>query len=228
LEAGRGQIALPSAVKRENGNFMLVFFDESGDSGMKGKPGSSLFFVVTAVLFEDHDEANKCEQAIKALRNSKHLNDKFEFHFNSCSDELRQDFLSAISRSGFFYHSVVLNKAKLWGKGFQDKHSFYKYAVGLVFENAKKELVQAKIVVDKCGNREFLEQLSKYLKRKMNTEGKLIKKVSMEGSHSNDLLQLADMVCGAVARSFNMQKQNRMVFRKIVRHRELRVQVWPK
>jgi hypothetical protein len=207
---------------------MLVFLDESGDSGMKGKPGSSAFFIVTAVLFEDHDEADRCEKTIKAFRQHKHLHEKFEFHFNSCRDELRCDFLTAISECSFFYHSVVLNKAKMWGKGFQDKNSFYKYAAGLVFENAKQELVQAKVVIDKCGNREFRDQLGKYLKRRMNTGSNLIRKVSMERSHSNDLLQLADMICGAIARSFNVQKPERMAFRKIVKHRELRVQVWPR
>ncbi len=207
---------------------MLIFFDESGDSGMKQKPGSSLFFVVTAILFEEHEEAEKCEQAICSLRERLHLHEQFEFHFNGCSNEMRREFLSEVAGCSFFYHSVVLNKAKLWGRGFQDKNSFYKYALGLVFENAKKDLVQAKVVIDRCGNREFRDQLGRYLKRRMNTEAHLIKKVAMEASHSNDLLQLADMVCGAVARSFNMQKTDRFVFRKIVKHRELRVQVWPR
>ena len=39
---------------------MLVFVDESGDAGMKLGAGSSDYFVVTAVLFEDHDEAARC------------------------------------------------------------------------------------------------------------------------------------------------------------------------
>lgn len=207
---------------------MLVFFDESGDSGMKGKAGSSQFFVVTAILFEENEEAEKCEQLIVGLRHTLHLHENFEFHFNSCNDAIREAFLTAIAKSNFFYHSVVLNKGKLWGKGFQDKGSFYKYSAGLVFENAKAELVQAKVVIDRCGNRDFRDQLSKYLKRKMNAESKLIKKVCMEPSHSNSLLQVADMVCGAVAMSFNFAKEDRHRFRKIVKHRELRVQVWPR
>ena len=207
---------------------MLVFFDESGDSGMKGKLGSSPFFVVTAVLFEDNDEAEKCEQAIRTVRVTLGVHQHFEFHFNNCNDRIRSTFLSSVAQSAFFYHSVVLNKAKLWGKGFQNKASFYKYAAGLVFENAKKELVQAKVVIDKCGNREFQHELSKYLKNRLNSDGNLIRKISMEPSHSNDLLQLADMVCGAVARSLNPQKHDRFTYRKIVRHRELRVQIWPR
>lgn len=207
---------------------MLVFFDESGDSGMKGKAGSSPYFIVTAALFEDNDEAGKCEQAIVALRQRLRLHERFEFHFNSCSDDRRKAFLNQVANGGFFYHSVVLNKTKLWGKGFQEKNSFYKYATGLVFENAKKELVNAKVIIDRCGNREFRDQLARYLKKRMNAQANLIRKVSMESSHSNSLLQLADMVCGAVARSFNVAKEDRFVFRRIVKHRELRVQIWPR
>jgi hypothetical protein len=43
---------------------MLVFIDESGDSGMKGKAGSSRLFVVTAILIEENEDA---EQQIVSL-----------------------------------------------------------------------------------------------------------------------------------------------------------------
>lgn len=209
---------------------MLVFLDESGDSGMKQKPGSSEFFVVTIVIFEENNEATACEGHIAAVRVELGLHEHFEFHFNSCSDKFREVFLRGVSPCGFFYHSFVLNKAKLWGQGFQNKDSFYKYTTSLVFENAKPHLREAKVVIDKCGNRDFRKQLAKYLKNKINKSdcGSLIRNVSMEPSHANSLLQLADMVCGAVARSFNRGKENRMQFRRIIRHREMRVQVWPR
>jgi Protein of unknown function (DUF3800) len=208
---------------------MLVFIDESGDSGMKGKTGSSRLFVVTAILFEDNEDASECDSRINDLRAELKLHGKFEFHFNSCNDRFRSRFLEAVRSSQFFYSSIVLNKAKLWGEGFKYKDSFYKYAAGLVFENIKTRLLDARVVLDECGNRDFKNQLSKYLKKRMN-DGKhtLIKKVRMEASHSNNLLQLADMVCGAVFRSFDMTKTSRREFRKMVSHRELMVQVWPK
>lgn len=208
---------------------MLVFIDESGDAGMQGKPGSSRLFIVTAVLFEDNDEAARCEMRIAEIRSQLRVSERFEFHFSRCSNEYRRAFLAGISGSQFFYHSIVLNKAKLYGPGFQQKSSFYKYAASLVFENAKAQLLQAKVIIDKCGDREFRDQLSKYLKNRMNDGDKiLIRKVTMEASHSNSLLQLADMVWGAVNRSFDVSKDNRREFRKQISHRELRVQVWPR
>ena len=47
---------------------MLVFIDESGDSGLKIEKGSSRYFTVSLVVFEDNDEALACDQRIKLVR----------------------------------------------------------------------------------------------------------------------------------------------------------------
>lgn len=197
---------------------------------MKQRLGTSKHFVVTAVIFEDEEEADSCERKIVQCRIALGLRPGFEFHFNSCSDSFRQAFLKTACSAGFFYYSLVLNKGALWSQGFNDSDSLYKYTTSLVFENAKPLLRNASVIIDKCGDRQFREQLAKYLKRKMNEPGNtLIKKVKMEASHSNNLLQLADMVCGAVARSYKMGTTSEgWVFRKLIRHREGRVQLWPK
>ena len=196
---------------------------------MNGKPGSSHLFVVTAILIEENEDAEDCDNRIATLKQELRLNEKFEFHFNGCSDSFRRRFLETVAACDFFYYSIVLNKARLWGPGFKNKESFYKYAAGLVFENAKAHLVEATVVLDEYGNRDFKSELSKYLRRRMN-DGKvdLIKKVRMEPSHSNNLLQLADMICGAVNRSFDTSRKHRMDFRRIVNARELKVRVWPR
>ena len=46
---------------------MLVFIDESGDSGLKVEAGSSRFFTVALVVFEDYEEANACDKRIELL-----------------------------------------------------------------------------------------------------------------------------------------------------------------
>lgn len=207
---------------------MLVFVDESGDPGIKGKQGSSRFFIVTAVLFEEEEEAMACDNRIGEIRTELRMHPGAEFHFNKCCDAHRMHFLHGVANMQFFYLSFVLNKSELTGPGFAYKESLYKYATRLLFENAKGRLTRASITIDKSGNREFNQQLQSYLKRKLNTDAEIIRKVKCEASHSNNLLQLADMVCGAVARSFNREKNNARVFRKAIGHRELEVQVWPR
>ena len=205
---------------------MLVFIDESGDCGMKNRPGTSAFFIVTAVLFEDHEDAEACDERIIALRRELKVAEQYEFKFSWCSSRIRECFLRATAQFDYFYSSMVINKAGLWGEGFKYKEPFYKYTTKLVFENCKPRLQDAKVVIDKCGDREFREQLSKYLKSRINSKGfQYIRKVTMEASHANNLLQLADMVCGAVARCYS-NKKGATSYRKIIAHRELGVQVW--
>jgi hypothetical protein len=207
---------------------MLVFVDESGDSGMKGKRGTSPLFVIAAVIFEEDEEAEACDSIIEETKRKLFKNPATEFHFSKCSDDYRQRFFEAVASSQFFYLAFVLNKEKIWGPGFQDKSSFYKYTASLLFENAKPHLKAASVTIDRCGNREFRQQLDRYLKRKINTHREIIRKVKCESSNSNNLLQLADMICGAVARSFREDKEHPNRFRKIIGLRELNVQVWPR
>jgi len=55
----------------------------------------------------------------------------------------------------------------------------------------------------------------------------LIRKVSMEDSKSNNLIQLADMLCGAVSRSLGGGPKASQ-FRDLIRKKEKRLQIWPK
>ncbi|HPW05956.1 MAG TPA: DUF3800 domain-containing protein [bacterium] len=123
---------------------MLVFIDESGDSGLKIEKGSSRYFTIGLLVFEDNEEALNCDQRIKSLKKELGLPENYEFHCKRNSDKVRRAFLVAVSPYNFFYYGIVINKnpKKLWDEGFRHKESFYKYAGGLVFENAKEKYVQ--------------------------------------------------------------------------------------
>jgi len=209
---------------------MLIFIDESGDSGLKIEKGSSRYFTVGLVVFEDNDEGVACDQRIQLLKKEIGWTQNSEFHFKRNSDRVREAFLRAVSPYGFFYYGVVINKDpnKLWGDGFKNKESFYKYTCGLVFENAKEKLMQATVVIDESGSLDFKRQLGKHLRKKMNQKSKLIGKVKMQKSSSNNLLQLADYVASSINRSVQDEKKKAGDYRKIISHREMYVQIWPK
>lgn len=209
---------------------MIVFIDESGDPGLKLGKGSSKYFCVGLVVFQDHDEALACDQRITLLRRELGWTPQSEFHFKRNSDKVRTTFLKAVSLYNFFYYGIVINKdpKKLWGEGFKDKQSFYKYASGLVFENAKDKLENATVVIDESGNDEFKRRLGKYLKTRTNNQNKVINKVKMERSNSNNLLQLADYVASIINRSVLNKKRKKDCFRLLIAHREIYVQIWPR
>ncbi len=209
---------------------MLVFIDESGDPGMRLSGSSSRHFIVTLLAFEDNEEALAADQRIGLFKRELGLPAHFEFHFNRLRADYREAFLKAVCPYDWFYFSIAINKEKLTGKGFQFPDSFYRYTCGLVFENAKAYLNEATVVIDGSGSRQFRRQLSTYLRKRVNDpkEGsRYIRQIKLQDSRANHLLQMADMVCGAVARSFK-QQEDAQACRRLIAHREMYVQVWPK
>lgn len=209
---------------------MLVFIDESGDPGLKIEKGSSKFFTVALVIFEDKEEALACDQRIKLLKRELGWEENSEFHFKRNSDKARRALLKAVAPYNFFYYGIVINKdpKKLWGEGFRNKTSFYKYTCSLVFQNAKDKLTESIVVIDKSGSLNFRNQLAKYLRRRRDEEGKrLIKKIKMQRSKGNNLLQLADYIAGVINRWVQRKKYGEE-YKKIISHREIYIQIWPK
>lgn len=209
---------------------MQVYVDESGDPGMKRKPGSSAFFVVSAVLFEEDEAATECRARIRELHERLGWGPRQEFKFNKTDNGIRRMFFEQVAGCDFMHVSVVLNKNKLTGPGFQFKDPFYKYTTKLVFINARPHLAAATVVMDQCGSREFRDQMSRYLKAHTSDASGVspIKMVRTEKSHACELVQLTDMVVGAIARSCHPERADHQAYRAMIGHRELAVQLWPR
>lgn len=207
---------------------MLVFIDESGDAGFKFDRGSSPYFTVVAIMFRDSLAASACERAIAELRREQRLSAGYEFHFTHCSDRLRLSFFKKVATEEFQYHAFVLNKKRLYGSLFSDPETFYHWTVTTVCSNCGSALSDAKVVIDKCGDRRFARRLESTLKCNINHPDKerRVRKVIMQDSSENELIQLADMVCGAVRVRYGAEDQ-RAEFCELIRRRQLRVQTWP-
>jgi len=210
---------------------MLVIVDEAGDPGRKTDSGSTRYFAVTAVLFQDRCEANRCDAAIDSLRERLRVSPRKEFHFSKDNDRIRESFLRTVEPFDFQYSSVVLNKNRLTHPGFHVKESLYKYTVNLTFKNLEPLLEDAIVVFDRCGGRVFVNELRNYLRRRgqewsAEDGRRRIKKVKADRSDRNNLVQMADMVGGSVYRSHSDRKDCHR-FRRIIQSREHRVQMWP-
>lgn len=208
---------------------MLIFIDESGDSGLKLNAGSSKCFTLAFVAFQNHNEALAVDDRISLLRKEQRLPDNFEFHFNKLNLAYRRMFLEVIAPYDFFYFAIVMDKANLAGRELQFKESLYNYACGLIFEEAKSRLSDAVVVIDENGSKNFKSELKRYLVHRLTDDsGKcFVKKVRTQDSRKNNLVQLADMIVGAVARSFTGKKEAHEC-RNLIAHREIYVEVWPK
>jgi len=206
---------------------MLAYVDESGCTGMRLNSGSSLFFVVTAVFFEDRDQADKCYRRIDTLRAE--LKVSREFHFTKLSHANRVRFFEEVCPFDFRYDAVVFDKSKIHSEGVVLSAPFLQYPVKAIFAALAPKMTKATIVIDKTGSSEFRKRLARELKRDLNEQfgREVIHKIKEVDSHKHALLQLADMVCGAVARSFSDKRKSADAFRTLIRQREGFVTVWP-
>jgi len=183
---------------------MRVFVDESGDTGFKFEMQSSRYFVLALVIFESEEKEAEASRRIHALRQEL-KSPSIEFHFAKNKDATRKAFFAAAKDIDFRAFVFVADKTRL-SQSDKDSNNFYKSICGTAFERAKHLLRDANVVFDDSGGEKFKRELGSYLRRSVNkSNAKHIKNIgtgkSAGTSQASNLIQLADMVCGAMYRS---------------------------
>lgn len=200
---------------------MLIFMDESGDTGFKFHLSSSRYFVLTVVIFENLESAEKANTAINNIRNELKLPDGFEFKFSTnTSDIVKTKFLKKLSSHDFRYRSVIIDKtALIKHEPGSPESNLYRVVTNELFLRAENRVSNAAVFIDRTAKSQtFIRDFNKYLRKRLNTNiQKLIGQVRHKDSKSNNLLQLADMVCGAVYRKYNRKDDS---FYKMIKKRE--------
>ena len=206
---------------------MLAFVDESGDTGFKFHRNSSRYFVVTVVMFNSEEEAERVGARIDELK-SEISKPTMEFHFTKTDDRNRQKFFSAIQGYDFTVFAVVCDKSKL---NLRDKHEDFLLAVfGAVLEGARDAglLQAANLKYDEAGGNAFQKKLASALLAKINgvDSGRFIARCEPQRSKGNNLIQLTDMICGAIARPYNKPGKGQD-YLETIKHRVYSVLQWP-
>lgn len=184
---------------------MLVFIDESGDSGFKLDKGSTPVFAVALAAFDSHDEAGRCDGIIRTALDT--LKVKPEFKFSKARDGARDGFFEAVSGCDFRVRALVVQKELIRsGRLRTRKEEFYQFFVKTMLKFDDGLLKNARVVIDGSGERTFRRDLKKHLTR--HTTPGAIRDVRLKASHGDPLVQLADMCVGAVARSYRDDRDN--------------------
>lgn len=200
---------------------MLVFIDESGDSGFKLQKGSTTSFVVALVIFDENLDAEETALEIKKYRKKIGKTERFEFKFNKCNKELRIGFLKAVKKCNFRIRVIVFEKEKIYSLNLKRKtETFYKFVIRQVLQHNGKTIKNAKIKLDGLGERKFRKALSTYLRRYLNTnKERIMENLRFVDSNSNVLIQLADMVAGAIRISYDANRKDAGEYKKIIKSR---------
>jgi hypothetical protein len=193
---------------------MLVFIDESGDSGFKLDRGSTPVFAVALAAFASSAEAAKCDGIIRDALGT--LRVKPEFKFSRAHAKVRDAFFDAVSGCDFRVRALVVEKELIRsGRLRTSKEEFYQFFVKTMLKFDDGLLKDARVVIDGSGERTFRRGLRTHLMR--HTTPGAIRDVRLKASHGGPLVQLADMCVGAVARSYRQDRADPYRWRNMLR-----------
>ena len=183
--------------------------------------GSTKFFIISLVIFDDELEAEKTAVAIKDLRRKLKFSEKFEFKFYKSSKDVRQKFLNKVCGFKFRVRSLVVEKSIIRSGELRDnKNSFYSYAIKTVLKHSGGTIKNAKVKIDGSGDRIFRRNFLGYLRRHLNSKDlKIMNNCKLVDSQQNVLIQLADMVAGSIHRSYNTEKADHKLYKGIIKKR---------
>lgn len=183
---------------------MLVLIDESGCPGFKLTKGSTPYFVVGMIIFKDFTQAEAASKAIEGLRKALNINP--EFKFSKTRGPIKDNFFEIICQYNFEVRALVVDKNKLYSHKLRnDTDSFYNYFVKTLMQY-DNDLLEASIKIDGSGDKEFKKALATYLRQSIGQNK--IKKFKFIDSKKDNLIQLADMIVGAIARSYSETRKD--------------------
>lgn len=200
---------------------MIIFIDDSGDGGFKFEKGSSKFFIIAAVIFDDNLEAEKAAVAIKELRRALNFSDHVEFKFNKSRRDIREKFFKAITKFNFRIRSIIVDKRKIYSRELKTNHEkFLSFVIKNLLKNSNNTIRNASIKIDGCGGREFRRLFVAYIRRELNNDQKkIVKSCKLVDSRSNVLIQMADMIAGATRVSYEKERTDYGIYKKIFRNK---------
>lgn len=202
---------------------LLVLIDESGCPGFKLQRGSTPYFVVGMVIFKNFSEAEAASKTISELRQSLKINP--EFKFSKTRPVVKDKFFDAICHHDFEVRALVVDKSKLYSAKLRnDTDSFYNYFVKTLMQYDGDVLLNASIKIDGSGDKEFKNALSSYLRQSIGQQK--IKKFKFIDSKSDNLIQLADMVVGAIARTYSENRKNNKRWLEVLKKKGKINNIW--
>jgi len=176
---------------------MLIVIDESGEPYFK--EGSSKFFLLGLVIFKSFDDAENASENITAARAEAKLT-KREFKFSNSKDFAKDIFFKKLSKCVFESVVIVIDKSKIRDNELKSNpKKFYNFALKALLKNT--EFNKAVIKIDGRGDREFRKVIQSFIRREIPE--RKIKDVKFADSEKDNLVQMADMITGCFARSYN-------------------------
>lgn len=202
-------------LKNNKKTIQKAWLDESGDAGLKNIKGSSRFFIVAMVYFNDIFDFTELELIINQLRKQFKINQNFEFKFSRSNNKLRSHFLQTINNLPFHFKSIVIDKFRV--KKFNSAKSLIKYAFTNLLTDNDSRLNNAEIIIDETVVKLHQRIFNSNLKKELSVN--YVKIIKHKRSKGDIRIQIADMTAGAIFHKF--ERSNDRFYKIIARRGKL-------
>ena len=192
--------------------------DEAGDVSLNFEKGASRYFVPAFIATQSPDSLR---QTLADLRHTLGLRETHEFKFHKmASAEIRNQVFSTLARVDFEAWALIVDKTRLpkifeTTQGIEIYTHFITELLGVIPSDLQKD---ATLILDEFGSTPDLrtELRRAMIKRHMP---RLFKRVIVRSSHKESLIQVADLVAGAIMRrdSRNDSEAFNLISRKVKR-----------
>ena len=192
------KVAEKEGLSRE-GALEYIFIDDSGDAGLDKSNTDQL--IIAAVIVADEITKNILSDAINRFRQDLGWNDLDEFKFAKMNKETLVKLIDFINDYDFRVYAVVLDKRKI-AKSYTAEGSIqiYNYILMVLLKKVGKN--KQIITIDGKISKRKAKEVRAYLRQHLRKEGIVDVKIVFAESRKEPLIQLADIVAGAVARSY--------------------------
>ena len=197
----------------------LIYADDSGDPGFNFAHGSSRFFVIALVLFENDADAEEVQMLIEKYRQDLGWSPNKEFKFYKSRSMVRTGFFRIVRRGNFSIRAVLVDKAKLTEDfSSRNKMGFYHFIVKELMAHYD-DLFEVRLRMDGKAENEYKRAVATYLRKNLNTANRVIANFSYVNSVNDSLIQLADMTAGAIRRTAETDKTDHLLYYNIIKEK---------
>jgi len=173
------------------------FVDESGDAGLEGQASSSSHFVMAMVQLPERAPLKPIVDLRKALR----VSPNFEFKFHKSTPRQKERFFQDVLKIPFRVRAVIVDKSHLGAplSSLSPQQLTIELIIRLTLRASELDISNEVLIVDGA-TPAFCRGLRVQFTERCKREGRIrpFKNIIGANSKSEDGLQLADMVAGAI------------------------------
>ncbi|HXG70834.1 MAG TPA: DUF3800 domain-containing protein [Gemmatimonadaceae bacterium] len=200
----------------------VIYFDESGNPDIHNRDPP--VFVIAAVVVESRRDLAALDQRFKNAFAVIKRPEDHELKTSGLSVAKHGRVLRELSLLDYQWAAACFDKRHLVSTGFADPKVFYRYAFQFLISDLLTIAWQADLVIDEHSTTEFQEALELHLRRQNSgLPVNRLQSIKFSTSSKQRLIQLADLVAGAVRRSV---EGDRVPLREI-EHQMINLQFWP-